>query len=152
MYEKLLIEQIPTLAHAAYHHTMNNEDAEDLLQDTMLLLLKKIDTYDDLNFGGWSYTLLHNLYRNRLRQQCIIEGVEDLTEYHALYESKGIESYDIEQCIEQLSQPNAIALKMYLSGYQYNEIASQLDISIGTVKSRISRSRSQLQAMLKDYR
>jgi DNA-directed RNA polymerase specialized sigma24 family protein len=39
-----------------------------------------------------------------------------------------------------------------MNGYQYDEIATQLHISIGTVKSRIARARTQLKVWLKEYR
>lgn len=151
-YEELLIKQLTTLGLTAQHCMTRNEDAEDLLQDTMLLLLEKIESYSDNNFGGWSYTILYNLYRNRTRQHRVTEEIDIPDDDNYLCESNNMESYDIEQGIEKLSPCNATALKMYLNGYRYEEIASQLEISIGTVKSRISRSRTQLQRWLKDYR
>jgi len=41
---------------------------------------------------------------------------------------------------------------MHVSGYKYEEIAKQLDLPIGTVKSRIFFARKRLQEMLKDFR
>lgn len=151
-FDHLLIMHHTTLAHIAHAHTSHNEDAQDLLQDTLLLLLEQSGKYNDVNFCGWGYTLLHNLYRNRTRQCNIIDYVDNLAQYHHYSDDNSIGSDDIEGAINQLSPPNATAIKMYLNGYQYNEIASQLNISIGTVKSRIARARTQLKAWLKEYR
>ena len=151
-FDRLLIMHHATLAHIAHAHTSHNEDAQDLLQDTLLLLLEQSGKYNDINFCGWSYTLLHNLYRNRTRRCNIIEHVDNLAQYHHYNNNDSIDSDDIESIINQLSAPNATAIKMYLNGYQYDEIASQLNISIGTVKSRISRARTQLKVWLKEYR
>ena len=41
---------------------------------------------------------------------------------------------------------------MYIAGYKYSEIAEQMQLPLGTVKSRIFFARKRLQSMLKDYR
>ena len=151
-FDRLLIMHHATLAHLAHAHTSHNEDAQDLLQDTLLLLLEQSGKYNDINFCGWSYTLLHNLYRNRTRQCNIIDLVDNLTQYHYYSDCNSMGREDIEGVINQLSTPNATAIKMYINGYQYDEIATQLHISIGTVKSRIARARTQLKVWLKEYR
>ena len=151
-FEPLLIEHITQLSLMAQQQTSHCEDAKDLLQDTILLMLERVETYEDLNFRGYSYTLLHNLYRNSTRKNHIINSVEDLS----LYDYRSEEHQDcyneIIRSIERLPQRNATAIRMYIDGYQYDEIATQLHISIGTVKSRISRARTQLQSQLKEYR
>lgn len=151
-FEPLLIEHIAQLSLLAQQHTTHCEDAKDLLQDTILLMLERVDSYEDRNFGGYCYTLLHNLYRNTTRHSHIINSVEDLS----LYDYRSEESlgyYDeMIKNIEKLPQRNATTIKMYIDGYQYDEIAAQLHVSIGTVKSRISRARAQLQSWLKEYR
>ena len=151
-FDHLLIMHYATLSHIAHAHIAHNEDAQDLLQDTLLLLLEQSGKYNDANFCGWSYTLLHNLYRNRTRRCKIIDNVENLAQYYHYNEENSIGKKDIEGMINQLSTPNAIAIKMYINGYQYDEIATQLNISIGTVKSRIARARTQLKVWLKEYR
>jgi len=41
--------------------------------------------------------------------------------------------------------------KMYTSGYKYKEIAEEMNLPIGTIKSRIFLARKQLMETLKDY-
>ena len=149
--EHLLSKHHHTLTLVAQQYTTLVEDAEDLLQDTLLLLWERSEQYIDINFAGYCYTLLRNLYLNNSRHINIIEGVEDLTRYE-YYDEEYLSDYkDILQSIEQLPQCNATAMKLYIEGYRYEEIATQLHINIGTVKSRISRARTQLKAELNDY-
>lgn len=41
---------------------------------------------------------------------------------------------------------------MHVAGYKYNEIAKEMNLPLGTVKSRIFFARKRLQTLLKDYR
>ena len=45
-----------------------------------------------------------------------------------------------------------IPFSMHVAGYKYNEIAEEMNLPLGTVKSRIFFARKKLQSMLKDYR
>ena len=151
-FEPLLVKHLSRLLLVAQQHTRICEDAEDLLQDTVLLLLERVESYTEGNFGAYCYTLLHNLYRNSTRRSHIIEAVEDLSLYDCHSEEHHYDYEDIIKSIEKLPPHSANAIKMYINGYHYDEIASQLHVSIGTVKSRISRARTMLQSWLKEYR
>lgn len=151
-FDYMLCKHFTTLSLMAQQQTSHSQEAEDLLQDTVLLLLERVEMYEDINFVGYCYTLLHNLYRNQLRHNRIVEGVDDLSQYDCLCEGNYTYYNEIVHTIEQLPLPYASAIKMHISGYTYEEIASLLHVSIGTVKSRISRARTLLQAQLKEYR
>lgn len=65
--------------------TANREEAKDLLQDTTLKALDNEDKYiDNVNFKGWVFTIMRNIfinnYRRVVRNQTIIDQTEDL--YH----------------------------------------------------------------------
>ena len=69
----------------AYQLTSNREQAEDLLQDTTLKALSNEDKYvDNVNFKGWIFTIMRNIfinnYRQTVRQATVIDKTEDL--YH----------------------------------------------------------------------
>ena len=66
--------------------TANREEAKDLLQDTTLKALDNEDKYiDNVNFKGWVFTIMRNIfinnYRRVVRNQTIIDQTEDL--YHS---------------------------------------------------------------------
>ena len=53
----------------AYQLTSNREEAEDLLQDTTLKALDNQDKYvDNVNFKGWIFTIMRNIFINNYRQ------------------------------------------------------------------------------------
>lgn len=73
------------LLNFAYMLTANREEAKDLLQDTTLKALDNEDKYiDNVNFKGWVFTIMRNIfinnYRRVVRNQTIIDQTEDL--YH----------------------------------------------------------------------
>ena len=58
---------------------------------------------------------------------------------------------EIENAIDSLSDEFRIPFRMHIEGYKYKEIADDLGLKIGTVKSRIFFTRQKLMLMLKDY-
>ena len=73
------------LLNFAYMLTSNREEAKDLLQDTTLKALDNCDKYiDNVNFKGWVFTIMRNIfinnYRRIVRNQTVVDQTEDL--YH----------------------------------------------------------------------
>ena len=73
------------LLNFAYQLTANREQAEDLLQDTTLKALDNEEKYvDNVNFKGWIFTIMRNIfinnYRQTVRKATVIDQTEDL--YH----------------------------------------------------------------------
>jgi RNA polymerase sigma-70 factor (ECF subfamily) len=143
--------------------TGNRDDAYDLLQDTTLKVLDNQQKYvDNINFKGWVLTIMRNIfinnYRKVVRSQTIIDQTEDL--YHLnLSQDSGFDSPDgaytikeINGAIHNLNNELRVPFSMFLAGYKYNEIADQLTLPLGTVKSRIFFARQELQKTLKDMR
>ena len=69
----------------AYQLTTNKEEARDLLQDTTLKALDNEGKYvDNVNFKGWIFTIMRNIfinnYRQTVRKATVIDQTEDL--YH----------------------------------------------------------------------
>ena len=150
-YFYLLEKTIPSLKKSAHFYYSNIEDAEDLLQDTLVHLIEKMHKYHDGNFGGWSRTILHNLYCNRKRLNDLFVHVNkwDLCE---LDNETEFATYDIEIAIDTLPHAYFSTMTLYLEGYKYDEIALLLGTSEGTVKSRIHRGKQHMQHILCAYR
>ena len=151
------------LLNFAYMLTANREEAKDLLQDTTLKALDNEDKYiDNVNFKGWVFTIMRNIfinnYRRVVRNQTIIDQTEDL--YHLnLPQDSGFASpegsftvKEITTAINSFSEEDRIPFSMHVAGYKYHEIAEKMDLPLGTVKSRIFFARQRLQEMLKDYK
>ncbi len=150
----MLTQTIPSLTRYAMSHTTSRENAEDLLQDTLLLMLEKTYAFDKGNFNGWAFTMLHNIYRNKLRRKDIIRYCDYLPQcIEEIYDQEAAdEKHDIATAIDNIASPHRETIELFLAGYKYEEIANLMDISTGTVKSRISRTRIKLQEMLQEYR
>lgn len=151
------------LLNFAYMLTANREEAKDLLQDTTLKALDNEDKYiDNVNFKGWVFTIMRNIfinnYRRVVRNQTIIDQTEDL--YHLnLPQDSGFASpegsftvKEITTAINSFSEEYRIPFSMHVAGCKYHEIAEKMDLPLGTVKSRIFFARQRLQEMLKDYK
>lgn len=130
--------------------------ADDLVQETLTRALQKIDTLRDYSrLECWLYSILNNCWREHLRRR---RPTVDLDE----------EQFVCEDCPETVSHSTQIVHRVRhaisqlpigqrkvitlvdLEGCAYAEVASILDIPIGTVMSRLSRARKQLQTTLAD--
>lgn len=151
------------LLNFAYILTSNRDDAYDLLQDTTLKALDNEDKYvDNVNFKGWVFTIMRNIfinnYRKVVRSATIMDQTEDL--YHLnLPQDSGFETpegsvaaKEITAAINSFSDDYRIPFSMHVADYKYNEIAEKMNLPLGTVKSRIFFARQRLQQTLKDYR
>ena len=143
--------------------TSDKEEAKDLLQDTTLKALDNREKYiDNINFKGWVFTIMRNIfinnYRRVVRNQTMVDQTEDL--YHLnLPQESGFDTPDGSYTIKEISKAIAsfpdeyrIPFSMHISGYKYHEIAQRMKLPLGTVKSRIFFARQKLQNILKDYR
>lgn len=146
----------------AYQLTSNREEAEDLLQDTTLKALDNEDKYvENVNFKGWIFTIMRNIfinnYRKTVRQATVVDKTEDL--YHLnISQDSGLDtpegSYavkEITKTLSEFSDEYRVPFNMYVSGYKYHEIADKLGLPLGTVKSRIFFARKRLRMELADY-
>ena len=146
----------------AYRLTRNYDDAQDLLQSTLLCALKSVGMYtEENNISGWLYTIMRNIFFNTTRHsgRCCCMEKEDIERMMQLGENAlndnaeiAFDMSDIQRAIDTLDRPYKIPMSLYLSGYKYQEIAEKMGIPLGTVKSRIHARRVQLQETLKDFR
>ncbi|MEE1208225.1 MAG: RNA polymerase sigma factor [Muribaculaceae bacterium] len=151
------------LLNFAYLLTSNRDDAYDLLQDTTLKVLDNQDKYvDNVNFKGWVFTIMRNIfnnnYRKTMRSNTMLDNTEDLI-YLNMPQDSGIETPEgslaageITDVINSFPDDYRVPFSMHVSGYKYTEIAEHTGLPLGTVKSRIFFARQRLQKALADYR
>lgn len=162
-FEERLVGLQGNLLNFAYQLTTDREQAEDLLQDTTLKALSNEDKYvDNVNFKGWIFTIMRNIFINNYRRGVRSATVVDTTDnlYHLnLSQDSGLdtpeESYsasEITDAINSFSDEYRIPFSMHVAGYKYNEIAEHMGLPLGTVKSRIFFARRRLQERFSDYR
>lgn len=146
----------------AYQLTTNREQAQDLLQDTTLKALDNESKYvDNVNFKGWVFTIMRNIfinnYRQNVRKATVVDQTEDL--YHInICQDSGLSTPEGSYAVKEISvamnafpEEYRIPFSMFVAGYKYNEIADRLGLALGTVKSRIFFTRKRLREILHDY-
>lgn len=161
-----LIERVLNLEQGlrqyAYSLTMNLEDANDLVQDTYMKVIVNSDYYkEDTNLKAWVYTIMKNTfinnYRRKQRSKIMVEQSEDLYHLNNFVsnpsDAADMNFYvkDINEKILEKKEDQRKPFEMFLDGFKYQEIADEMNISIGTVKSRIFFTRKKLMEDLKDY-
>ncbi len=150
------------LSRFAMSLTYNREEAQDLLQETYLKALSHRDKFVGYtNLKAWSFTIMKNTFINNYRKQQKENTHNDTTnnlyflnlsrELSPTRPDKEYTTYEITREIDNLPKEFKEPFTMFLSGYKYKEISDELNLKIGTVKSRIFFTRKKLMESLKDF-
>lgn len=145
----------PNLQRFAYQLTNNMEDTTDLIQEAALRAMKNLDKYvDNTNFKAWIMTIMRNIFINDYRRKVKRNEIVDNTENQLLLENFGPKTQndgeasvllgELTVMIESLSEELKVPFLMHYRGFKYQEIAEELDLPLGTVKSRIFFARKNL--------
>jgi RNA polymerase sigma factor (sigma-70 family) len=130
-------------------------DAEDAVQDAMLVALSRIgELRDPASVGAWLRTIVRNccLMRVRARRETPLVGHQALAAGltpEQVVESNALRDW-IWQGLEELSPSlrRVVMLRYFSSISTYEDIAVACEIPIGTVRSRLSQARVKLAAAL----
>jgi RNA polymerase sigma factor (sigma-70 family) len=145
----------------AYRLTLKKSDVKDLVQETFLKVLVNQDKFvKNDNFKAWTFTIMKNTFINNYRRGFRKNLFYDQTQesFFNIYDiystsedpDSTYSASEITENIELLNDNLRIPFKMFIHGYKYKEIADELNLNIGTVKSRIYLSRKQLMAQLNE--
>ncbi|MCM1145860.1 MAG: sigma-70 family RNA polymerase sigma factor [Blautia sp.] len=121
---------------------LNDEDAADAMQDTVLVCWDKIDTLKYVQyFKTWMIRILINkCYKIRKSREhiCALEEYEEV----AVYDEYNLE---LKEALQTLDEKYRIILTMFYSeGYHIEEIARILKMPKSTVQTRLHRGRKKL--------
>lgn len=170
--EQEALEHIDALYRTALRMTRNAADAEDLVQEVYLRAFRSLHQFTEgTNLRAWLFRILTNTYINDYRRRqrrptsASLDDIEEFYLYDHLIDS-GVQpsverpedivlsklSVDsvigaIEELPEEFRQ---VVLLADVEGFSYRDIASIVDIPIGTVMSRLYRARRRLQRQLYD--
>lgn len=150
------------LMNFAFKLTMDKDRASDLVQETTLKALDSQGKFaENVNFKGWLFTIMRNIfinnYRRNVRQSSLVDTTDNLfqiSDSHASSETPDgtYAVNEISDVIAKIPAEFSKPFQMHVAGYKYEEIAEILSLPLGTVKSRIFTTRTQLKSLLKDYR
>ena len=134
----------------AYSYLHNMEDAEDILQDTLIQFLRNNPTFaNDSHEKAWLITVASNLSKNKIlylkRRQS-----DELSEELVADKDKEDLSYVWEAVKALPDKYREVVHLFYQEGYQTGEIARILDRKEATVRSDLARARAKLKEILKE--
>jgi RNA polymerase sigma-70 factor (ECF subfamily) len=147
----------------------NTTEAEDLTQDTFLLLLRKIHTFrGESAFSTWLHSLAVNVVLMRLRRksppivsiEAALDPDDETASPHTasmisapdLLLEGSIDRINLERCIERLPVGYRTIFVLHdIQGYQHNEIAGILGRSIYVSKSQLHKARMRLREFLHEF-
>ncbi|PLX09453.1 MAG: hypothetical protein C0596_02655 [Marinilabiliales bacterium] len=150
----------PLFLGIAFRYGKSKEDAEDILQESFVKILTRIDQYSETgSFEGWMKRILVNTAISHYR-------TAQKHDFHKDFDSiaeTNIQDYEIDNSeftreellnsINKLPSGFKIIFNLYaIEGYKHREIAEMLDISVGTSKSQYSRARAMLQTKLNELK
>lgn len=160
--EELLLAYEKKVYNIAYRLMGSEADAADMAQEALIKIYRSVKGFKgEASFSSWVYRLTVNTcldgLRKRKRAPISLEyamesgmPMEDIAgdapEAHALSVER---REDIQKAIQMLSDEHrAVVVMRDITGLSYEEIAESIHVSIGTVKSRISRGRQRLKELL----
>ena len=157
-WEEIVRQHRRKVFNIAYKFTGRHDEAEDLTQDVFLKIFKSLHTFDRrANFQTWLVSVSRNLcidhYRSVRKERETIDRDVDAGEltpaapgqnaYQALEQADRVEL--LRKAMAELPESLRRAVIMHdLKELSYQEIADQLNLPEGTVKSRINRGRTEL--------
>ena len=168
-FEKEFMPLIDSLYNFGYRLTLDEDDANDLVQETYLKAYRFFDSYEQgTNAKAWLFRILKNSFINDFRKKSKQPSKIDYQEVESFYNSDDIdENITVDLRVESIQDMigdevanalNALAVDFRtiiilcdLEGFTYEEMAKILDIPIGTVRSRLHRARNLLKEKLKEY-
>jgi RNA polymerase sigma factor (sigma-70 family) len=136
----------PKLFAVCLKYSRSYEEAQDNLQESILLIFEKIGQYKNSgSFEGWAKRIVINYvlqqYRNQKVFEIISEKIPDTDEIEIEDENVSIEF--LTQIIQSLPDRYRLVFNLYvMDDYSHKEIAEMLEINIGTSKSNLARAKA----------
>ena len=162
-FEELILKHEKIVYNLALRMMNHSEDAQDIAQEVFLKAYRSLANFDERSaFSTWLYRITHNTCIDEMRKrkgkqtysleeelesedgsmQRQVADAGDTPEESVL---RGAQKSEILQALDTLSEEHKAAVVLRdVKGLSYEEIAEILELSLGTVKSRISRARNQL--------
>lgn len=170
IFEAEFLPHADALTTFAFHLTLFDASANDLVQETYLKAYRFIDKYDvGTNAKAWLFKIMKNGfindYRKKSKQPTKIdynevvnfldeERDDTLASYQDLREEmfENLMGDEVTNAINSLPvDSRTVILLCDIEGFSYEEIAKIIDVPVGTVRSRLHRSRNMLKKKLQNY-
>jgi RNA polymerase sigma factor (sigma-70 family) len=155
-----IVQEKSSLKNFALSLTHNVDDALDLLQDTYVKAITYRSKFEESsNLKAWLFTIMKNTFinsyrRNTKTKQLISKG-DDIAMNRAFkqnsydHSESRLNAKEIIKQIELLDDDYKVPFTRHYTGYKYEEIAKEMSLPLGTIKSRIFIARKILMDSLK---
>jgi RNA polymerase sigma factor (sigma-70 family) len=137
----------------------NTAEAEDVLQEAFLVVFAKVGLYrGDATFGAWLKRIVVNTALNTVRKRRLalveLDGEAEVAdEPHPDEEETLLQVAQVRQAIQLLPDGYRVVFSLYLlEGYDHNEIAEILGISVSTSKTQYNRAKKRLLELIKKHK
>lgn len=161
------------LAYSVAYRIMRDETAADITQNAFISAFQKLEQFQGGNFKAWMMRIVTNACYDELRRQKRrptsslddmqddTDGLDLVNEAHVSFMSQSdnpeaaVQRNElqamIEACIEALNEHHRVVVVLAdVEQYSYDEVAEIVNITLGTVKSRLSRARANLRDCLRN--
>lgn len=165
-FETIILEYQDRIYSLCLYMLGNKHDAEDAAQDTFIKAHQGLNNFrPEAALYTWLYRIAMNtcidhkrrpffesiFRRSDTGEEMVINLPSELPSPEKEYESRQIQ-VALQKALGKLSPIlRAVIVLKEIEGLSYEEMANTLDVSIGTIKSRISRARDELKILLKDF-
>jgi RNA polymerase sigma-70 factor (ECF subfamily) len=143
---------LPNLRRYARSLTHDAVDADDLVQECLARALGKIHLWKvGTNLRAWLFSILHNEYVTQIRRAARQGTKADWSQYESTLtcQIEHLEIRDLVRALTSLPEEQRTAVLMIgLAKGDYYEVASATKVPVGTIRSRLSRGRKTLRALM----
>jgi RNA polymerase sigma-70 factor (ECF subfamily) len=146
------------LYNVAFRLTGNDDDARDLVQESLLRVRRGLATYEPGSLNGWLARIVTNVFlddvrRKRRRPEQALPDNADLVVPPAIAADEAAAaaglSDEIQAALDELPEDFRVAVVLCdVADRSYEEIAGTLGVPVGTVRSRLHRGRRMLRQAL----
>lgn len=169
LFEQEMLPHVRPLYHFAYRLTSNEDDSNDLVQDTFLKAFRFLKSYErGSNAKAWLFRILKNSFINNYRKVSKEPNKVDYEEAEAYLNTgkaaysdtldgsekmyRGLMGDEVTRALNRLPVDfRTVIILCDMEEFTYEEIASIVNIPIGTVRSRLHRARKMLRESLIEY-
>jgi RNA polymerase sigma-70 factor (ECF subfamily) len=152
--DSLLREHYDTVRKVCHRIVINADDADDATQIALIAIVRALPSFDGRSkFSTWVYRIATNAALDevrRIRRRATPHDDQTFASIPVADGSAAVDAQlDISAALGQIPEEFRLALVLrHIADLDYEEIAVILDVPVGTVRSRLSRGRTQLTQLL----
>jgi RNA polymerase sigma-70 factor (ECF subfamily) len=170
LFEREVLSQLDSIYSMAFRLARNPQDANDLLQETVLRAYRFFHQFTPgTNCRAWVLTILFNNFRNGYRKSGREQTSASEEEFASRLEAESMAADqsetdpqslaladvmepEVQRALDSLPEEFRSALLLIdVQELSYQEVSAVLSVPVGTVKSRVSRGRALMRAALRGF-